>query len=338
MIAYKDFLPSLGDLKKLRESQGLSVALIDVEDLYDEFNFGAKSCQAIKDFLNLAESKWSRPPRFVLLVGGASADRRDYLKQGQVDLVPTQLVDTAIFVTASDDWFVDFNGDGLPEIVMGRLPVRTVPEAQIVVSKIVGYDQSGSTNEVLLVADQNDDSFDFESASGAVETLLLKAGLSVQDIFVGQLGPDAARTELLVSLNAGQKLVNYIGHGSYDLWTGDGLLTSDDAKGLTNGSHLPFIISMTCLNGGFHDPLNYADTLAETLIKAEKGGAVAVWASSGLTEPGGQAVMNQELIRLLFNGQGLTLGEATVKAKAATTDLDVRRTWILFGDPTTKLK
>jgi len=48
--------------------------------------------------------------------------------------------------------------------------------------------------------------------------------------------------------------------------------------------------------------------------------------------------MNKELMRLLFNGQDLTLGEATARAKAATQDMDVRRSWILFGDPTTRLK
>lgn len=63
-----------------------------------------------------------------------------------------------------------------------------------------------------------------------------------------------------------------------------------------------------------------------------------MWASSGLTEPDGQAVMNKELIRLLFSGERLTLGEATAGAKAATGDQDVRKTWILFGDPTTRLK
>jgi hypothetical protein len=49
--------------------------------------------------------------------------------------------------------------------------------------------------------------------------------------------------------------------------------------------------------------------------------------------------MNKEVMRLLFGGgTPLTLGEATMKAKAATSDQDVRRTWILFGDPTTRLK
>jgi hypothetical protein len=57
-----------------------------------------------------------------------------------------------------------------------------------------------------------------------------------------------------------------------------------------------------------------------------------------LTEPEAQAIMNRELIRTLFNGQSIPLGEAMKRTKAATTDPDVRRTWILSGDPTTRLK
>jgi hypothetical protein len=96
---------------------------------------------------------------------------------------------------------------------------------------------------------------------------------------------------------------------------------------------------MTCLNGFFQAP--YADTLAEALLKVGSGGGIAVWASSGMTEPDGQVVMNKELVQQLFNKEGLTgltIGEAVMKAKAAVSDQDVRRTWILFGDPTTRLK
>jgi hypothetical protein len=57
-----------------------------------------------------------------------------------------------------------------------------------------------------------------------------------------------------------------------------------------------------------------------------------------MSEPGSQLKMNQELVRQLFNGEGLTIGEAAMKAKRAVKDQDIRRTWILFGDPTTRLK
>ena len=93
---------------------------------------------------------------------------------------------------------------------------------------------------------------------------------------------------------------------------------------------------MNCLNAFFHDV--YTECLAESLLKAPGGGAVAAWASSGLTGPDGQVVMNRELVRRLFGEDSLTLGEAAVRAKSGIEDQDVRRTWILLGDPAMRLK
>ncbi|MGH8615560.1 MAG: C25 family cysteine peptidase, partial [Gammaproteobacteria bacterium] len=68
-----------------------------------------------------------------------------------------------------------------------------------------------------------------------------------------------------------------------------------------------------------------------------------VWASSGMCEAGPQAALGQELLRVLFpsdgsSGGALTLGEAVMKAKNSVNDSDVRLTYILFGDPTSKVK
>ena len=335
MISYRDFLGSLDPLRKLRESQRLKVALIDIEDLYDEFSFGVKSPKAVKDFLTRAKTKWQKPPRYVLLVGDASYDPRNYLGLGNFDLVPTKLVDTAYFETASDDWFVDFNNDGLPEMAMGRIPVQTAEEAGIIVLKIVGYEKSTTKREALLVSDKKErvDDFDFEKASEEMRALL-PGSLRVRKIYRSQFSSDAqARQELITGINQGPLLVNFIGHGSIGIW--NGVLTSEDVEYLTNMG-LPFFVGMSCLNGHFQDI--YMDSLSEALMKAPQGGAVAVWTSSGLTEPDKQAVMNKELIKLLFGTESLTLGEATARAKASASDQDIRRTWILFGDPSTRLK
>jgi hypothetical protein len=336
MITHRDFLESLQPLKKLRESQGLKVSLIDVEDLYDEFSFGNKTPKAIKDFLASAKNKWRRAPRFVLLVGDASFDPRNYLGSGELDFVPTKLVDTVYMETSSDDWFVDLDNDGLPEVAIGRLPLSTVEEAGTVVSKIVGYEKTRGRNEALLVADkaEKSDDFNFEGASEEIWGLL-PPSLVVRKIYRSQFSSDSqANGVLLSAINQGPLLVNFIGHGSIEIWRG--ILSSEDAEGLINGMRLPFFINMTCLNGYFQDP--YSETLGEALMKAKGGGAIAVWTSSGLTEPDKQAVMNKELIRLLFGRESLTLGEATAKAKKVVSDQDIRRTWILFGDPTTRLR
>ena len=139
----------------------------------------------------------------------------------------------------------------------------------------------------------------------------------------------------LVAVNQGPKIVNYFGHGSLGIWAGN-LMTNTDANNFTNGSGLSLFVLSTCLNGLFHDTVS--DSLAEKLLKNPQGGAVAVWASTGYTEAEGQSKMNQELMRYLFSGKASTIGEAVMNAKAGTGDMDVRRTWVLFGDPSTKLR
>jgi hypothetical protein len=93
---------------------------------------------------------------------------------------------------------------------------------------------------------------------------------------------------------------------------------------------------MDCLNGFFHDV--YTQSLAESLLLAPKGGAVAVWASSGFTGAASQATMDQSLLRIISQNPATPLAEAIRNAKLGIVDPDVRRTWILFGDPGMQLQ
>ncbi|MGH9741268.1 MAG: hypothetical protein ACRD51_02830, partial [Candidatus Acidiferrum sp.] len=51
-----------------------------------------------------------------------------------------------------------------------------------------------------------------------------------------------------------------------------------------------------------------------------------------------QAAMNQALLQILKTNPSLPLGAAILKAKTGVSDNDVRRTWILFGDPAMPLQ
>jgi hypothetical protein len=326
-----DFSSSLQPLKSLRQSQGLATEIVDIEDVYDEFSYGQKTPQAVKDFLSNARNTWKKAPKYVLLGGTASFDPRNYLAVGETDFVPTKFLETDRLETASDDWFGDFNNDGVPEIAVGRLPARSVDEVEIMVHKIMSYEQGAKGNGVLLVADTND-GFNFESSNDRLRALV-PAGTPVQEIRRGS-DPSAGQ-HLVDALNDGKKVVNYNGHGSIDLWRAN-LLTSGGAATLTNSQKLSIVVAMTCLNGYFVD--ERIESLAHALLSAREGGAVAMWSSSGMTNPDGQALADQELFRQIFNGTSARLGDATIKAKTAVSDIDVRRTWILIGDPTTRLQ
>ncbi|HEX7139660.1 MAG TPA: C25 family cysteine peptidase, partial [Vicinamibacterales bacterium] len=327
IVSNAAFIPATSALVTARQRDGISSVVVDVDDVYDEANFGVRDPQAIRSFIDAAVKGWKHAPKWVLLVGDASFDARNYFGLGAFDFVPTKMVPTLYLKTASDDWFTDFNGDGIADIPVGRIPVRTADQAATVFGKIAGRGtpSGGWATSATFVYDTAND-FDFGAASRAA------ASLVPSTITVQQIAAD--RTAIGTAMNNGALLTEYVGHGSVELWSED-LFNSGDAAALSNGNRLPFVVSMTCLNGLFNDL--FTTSLAESLLTAPNGGAVAVWASSTLTEPDVQSVMNNELMRQLFVS-GRSIGDALALAKKAVADQDVRRSWILFGDPSMKLR
>jgi hypothetical protein len=314
-------------LRALREAQGMKVAVIDVEDIYDELDFGHKSPAALRAFLQIARKWHARPPRFVLLLGDASVDPRNYQGLGDHDLVPTKLIDTWPLETASDDWLVDFSGQGLPDLAIGRIPARTLADARMIIDKLVQHEKEGDRQDgFLVVADHGGDSNDFEAAARGA--LGAAPGWLTPDLRL----PGQPSGSLLEALNRGPLVVDYFGHGSVDRW--HGTLDGQQALGLTNRNKLSLVLSMTCLSGLFTDV--QATALAEALLAAPQGGAFGVWASSGFVDFAEQPRLNERFLDAVLR-QGLTLGEAARVAKAAIEDVDVRRTWVLLGDPSRSL-
>jgi len=337
MIAYPDFVANLDSLVRLRESQGHRVAVVTTDQIYDQYNFGEHSPFALRSFLQDAMQHWSRKPQAVLLVGDASLDPRNYLGFGSFDLVPTRIIETAAFKTASDDWFTDFQQTGFATIPTGRLPVRTPTDVDLLVSKIVGYEQgrdAGPWNsQAVLIADQNIDA-NFTSAVASVATTL-PASLHTSQVVADGVDSTAVRSQILSALNGGALLVNYNGHGAEQQWSFSDFFDTTDAAALTNGGRLPVYLLIDCLNGLFQDV--YEQSLAESLILAPNGGAVAVWASSGFTEQTPQVSMNLAFLHEMALRPTEPIGRIVLNAKSNTTDNDVRRTWILFGDPAMKM-
>jgi hypothetical protein len=107
IVTHRNFRAAVEPLAAQRRSEGLQVAVVDIEDVYDEFSFGAHTPNALRDFIGWVGSHWQRAPHYLLLAGDSSWDPRNYLDQGEGDFVPTKLIDTAYLETASDDWLAD---------------------------------------------------------------------------------------------------------------------------------------------------------------------------------------------------------------------------------------
>lgn len=347
IVSYKDFIPSVEPLRVARANQGFTAKVVDVEDIYDEFSFGVHGPQAVKDFLAQALAQWATKPRYVVFFGDASYDQRNYFNLGNYDLVPTKLVDATYNETVSDDWLADIQvdpfsqeTDDIADVPIGRIPVRTVAEADLIVSKIIGYTPPPEPQAALLVADNpgTPPIWDFESGNDNVQSLL-PASMTVQRVNVRTEPSIAVATaSITAGINEGRAMVNYSGHGNVNVWGSTSIFLNSNATALTNGlgNKLTFVVVMDCLNGYFQDP--GLQSLSESFLKAPNGGAVAAFASSGLTTTFGQRQMELELYTQIYGPQPIALGDAIKIAKGVSTDRDVRATWIFFGDPSIKIR
>ena len=338
MVSHENFASALAPLVRSHQTQGKSSVVALIGDLYDEFNFGERSPYAVRQFLQYAEQNWKTAPKYLLLNGRASLDPRNFLGFGHMDLVPTMIVPTSSLMTASDDWFSDFTDSGMPTIATGRLPVSTAAEAETVIGKIVAYEgqsTNGSwTGQGLMVADLNDtENFSQDSLNVQAH---LPGTLQVTDVFTSTVGSDTARQEILDGINSGQLLVNYLGHGSEEEWSGSNLFNTGSVTSLTNGSKLPVFLIMNCLNGFFQDV--YAQPLGVTLILAPNGGAVAVLTSSGLNQPTPQNKLDGLVVQSAFSSARPAMGDVILGAKAQIGDIGVRKTYVLLGDPAMRVK
>ncbi|MDQ2675567.1 MAG: C25 family cysteine peptidase, partial [Actinomycetota bacterium] len=315
---------ALAPLVQLRQAQGYAVAVVDVEDLYDEFAFGYHTPAAIKAFVAHASRTWTKRPSALLLAGDATYDPRDYFGRGG-ELVPTKFVDTELNEAPSDEWLVDTTGDGVGEWTVGRLPVRTAEQLSAVVAKIVAYDEAGANRSALLVSDSD---LTFAAHTDEIASTI-PTGVATTTITRSSDG--VTRDEVLTSLGQGPGLVHYAGHGGVLQWAGN-ILTNQDAAELGNERLTIFAMS-NCYNGYFVEPIHSG--LGESLLLSN-GGAVAVWASTTATFASDQRGPSQEFTRSLFTS-GMTVGEASRRAKQMASP-DLRASWVLLGDPLTRMK
>ena len=335
IIYYKTFTSIAGSWADYRRGQGLQVETVNVEDIFDEFNYGVLSANSLRDFLNYARLNWQTAPQYVLLIGDGTYDPRNYEGFGYNDLVPAKLVDTLYTETASDDAIADFNNDGLAEMAVGRIPVRGTTAATNAMNKTIAFEQTVGTQNLsrgVLFAYDNPIGYDFQMMSQHMQAQLPQGTTSVL-VARNDANPNPT---LIAEQNNGRYLVNYNGHGTTGAWANANNFSTDHVFMLTNINNLSVYTMLTCLNGYF---VGTRSSMAETLLNSQAGGAVAAWASTGETTPDIQETMGVRFYSQIGAGQITRLGDLIRDAKTVITGgRDVRESWVLIGDPMLKMR
>jgi hypothetical protein len=335
IISHPDFIPELQPLVQARQTQGYSVNVVNVNDVYARYSFGVVDPLAIRAYIAYAAQTLG--VKYVLLNGGDTYDYRDYLHAGSISFIPSLYADTGMYsrLVPSDAMFADTNGDHAPEVAIGRFPVRTKAEVTLLVQKTLAYGAKDYNGTAFFAADQADGTVSFKDTSMAMQSSL-PAGWQVRNTFLDDESVTNARIKLLEAMNSGTSLVTFVGHSGPMSWTFAGLFDTSTAANLTNSGR-PFVaVQWGCWNNYYVDP-TYNHLVHSLLLNGDRG-AVATLGATGRTDSASEELLGQFLTQRLVT-RGFTIGRALQYAKIDLASVhpelvDVLYGYTLMGDPT----
>jgi hypothetical protein len=253
IITHPRLRPAAERLAAARGQEGLHTAVVGIDDVYDRFDDGFFSPEAIKSFLKYAWNNWSPRPRYVLLMGDASWDYKngtvadEYYadwhwsmatgatlvlkntstpyKPGEVEndrqLIPTMQWQSPFGHAASDNYFAAVNGfNDAPDIALGRFPVVTLEDAQAIVDKSLEATRLAAAHPASSALFITDDIVYHQQQSDRLVDEAQKAGWTPTRIYPKEEDKDnALHTKAIIdAFDRGQSVVVFAGHGGRYIW------------------------------------------------------------------------------------------------------------------------
>lgn len=301
IITHKNFLEQAERLKRYRESENivpLSTVVVDIDHIFNEFSCGAKDVSAIRDFISYAYQNWTVQPEYVLLFGDGDYDYKNIEGHNKNFVIPYQTENSfdEIDSYCTDDFFARIVGvDSFVDIAIGRLNINSNSEAKLVIDKIIDYetntDRGAWRNRITLVADDGKTSKqdDGSKHTGQSEDLsrLIPNSYDLKKIYLaayptvitglGRRKPEVNRA-IVDAVNEGTLILNFIGHGSPDLWTHEQVFVRSVSIPQFVNKNYFFLTAATCDFGYYDKPTALSAT--EELVIKEKSGAIGVFTSS----------------------------------------------------------
>ncbi|MBA4311555.1 MAG: hypothetical protein C0417_02885 [Chlorobiaceae bacterium] len=367
IVTHKDFLSAAERLKQHREGKSknpISTQVFDLDEIYHEFGGGSKSPVAVRNFLKYAYLNWQQPPKYLLLFGDGDFDYKRIMGSDEPNWVPPwESIESFIQLSsyASDDLYgVFFTGERV-NLGIGRLPVRSMTEANNVVDKIIEYEEESVPDiwklRFTFVADdgpaapdRNDRSTHMAHAEGIaamVPPLFEKRKIYIYEnptVYTpaGRRKP-TANLAILNAINQGSLVLNFAGHGNPRLWTHEAIFVKEtDFPLLSNKGKYFFLVAATC-NYAVFDLLTDQSS-GELLMLMKDAGAIGVFSALRAVYADDNYDLNVDLYKYLIdttrygNVKRKRLGDIIFQTKQHIHDLVNDRKYFLIGDPSLELQ
>lgn len=336
VITHPNFTQAMEPWLQARRAQGLRISLVEVNQIYQTYSHGNTSAHAIADYI--ADAKRQLGIEYVLLVGGDSYDYKNNLGEQSFSFVPTLYKRTGpnVGFAPSDAAMADVDQDGLPDIAIGRFPVRTVAELSVLVNKVLQYPNTQHAQDAIFVAGPDEQAISFSGTSRHLMDLMPQAW-NRQEAFATNQTITQTRQYIINTINDGAAFVNFFGHSGPTMWTFDNLLSSRHVETLLTNANRPTIVTQWgCWNTYFVAPT--FNTMAHKFLLSGNKGAATVIGASTLTEVSSEKQFMPVFFEKLFT-PNTSIGQAMVQAKQQVALqypqlLDIYLGLHILGDPT----
>jgi hypothetical protein len=218
---------------------------------------------AIKAYLQGLYNSEVPKPSFVLLVGDSPQ-------------IPPFAGSAGSHVT--DLRFVEYTGDDVPEVYIGRFSAQTTAELQPQIDKTLEYEQylmpSGAyLGNTTLIAGA-DASYAATYGNGQINygtNLYFNAAHGItSNVWLYPASGGAVEAACIATYNSGVAFANYTAHGAHDSWA-DPAFTVSDVNALTNNHKYFMAVGNCCVTNTFTES---TPCFGEALLQKANGGAI----------------------------------------------------------------
>ncbi len=383
IVSYPDFVGEASRIADLhRTNDNMSVVITTPQEIYNEFSSGNQDITAIKDFVKMfydrAGGNIALMPKYVLLFGDASYDCLDRLSDN-TNYAPIYETENSLDPTSSfsTDDYIGFLDDGdngpygnLLDVGIGRIPAKTLEDAQAIATKIINYaanhdlssnnvscsDYSSSVsnfgdwrNVLCFISDDKDDGMDFlqesDDIAGYVDTTYNNYNIDkiFLDAFPQISTPGGQRSQECTDainkrVEKGALIMNYIGHGGETGLAHEQILGVSDIKNWTNHYDTPLFVTATCEFSRCDDPERVS--AGEYVLTNPNGGGIGLFTTSRLAWSGSNFTLNYTFYRNVFvksSGVFPRLGDVIRNSKNFMACTSSISNFLLLGDPALRL-
>ena len=376
ILTHPRFLPQAERLATHRQTHdNLQVQVVTTPQVYNEFSSGAQDITAIRDFMKmLYDRKLPETPLYLLLFGDASYDyksantnkpeNRTANNTNYVPVYQSRESMDPLESYSSEDYYgfldekegtwdeTNFANPDLMDIGVGRLPIRTLQEAEIIVTKLINYDNPKTfgnwRNRLVLAADDGDGTEHLRDAEFLADYMKVNhPAYNLRKVYLdmfkqensasGQIATQASGS-IDQALEQGALLINYTGHGSETTLAEEKMVTIPQIANWKNKDKLAFLVTATCEFGRYDDPARSSG--AEQALLHENGGAIGLISTTRPVYAGGNRVLNKNFFEFAFtpvNGQMPRLGDVLRQTKNTSLSQVNNRNFALLCDPSMQL-